>query len=238
MPRLSTIASLFAFAGASVTCGKDSLESDGNSLIQATKANTAQMTHDGEVEVGPLDIDAGDEEEKDVGEQKPVEVAMSVIGETVRVRTARDEKAKGWTFGNACDGLQDQDCALVPGCTSCKFSWPKGDTSDEPWSGPDAKCRCDCTDVTVNMHTANWGSEISWDLGGCQSDTQYGNAQVYHQTCCLSSGANTLKCEDSYGDGWHGGYITVTWSDGTQRTYCNSFSSGHLMEVVAQAAVQ
>ena len=63
MPRLSTIASLFAFAGASVTCGKDSLESDGNSLMMMTQVNTALMTHDGEVEVGPFDIDAGDEEE-------------------------------------------------------------------------------------------------------------------------------------------------------------------------------
>ena len=41
--------------------------------------------------------------------------------------------------------------------------------------------------------------------------------------CCLPPGEYTLECKDSYGDGWHGGYITVA---GTK--YCENFNSSSL----------
>ena len=43
----------------------------------------------------------------------------------------------------------------------------------------------------------------------------------YTERCCLNDGVYTLKCQDSYGDGWHGGFIEVR---GTE--YCEDFTGG------------
>ena len=77
----------------------------------------------------------------------------------------------------------------------------------------------DCFDVTLT--TKRYGNEISWTLGSCSSDTNYGDYHEYTKRCCLSPGRYTLVCKDSYGDGWHGGYLTVL---GTR--FCESFNSG------------
>ena len=47
------------------------------------------------------------------------------------------------------------------------------------------------------------------------------NHKTHEAECCLPPGEYTLKCKDSYGDGWHGGYITI---DG--KNYCENFSGG------------
>jgi len=73
----------------------------------------------------------------------------------------------------------------------------------------------------VKLTTANYGEEISWTLGSCESDGSYGNDEEYWQKCCLKPGSYFLACKDNYGDGWHGGYIEV---DGIK--YCESFTSG------------
>ena len=43
----------------------------------------------------------------------------------------------------------------------------------------------------------------------------------YTEECCLLAGVYTLKCKDSYGDGWHGGFISFK---GTE--YCENFVGG------------
>ena len=53
-------------------------------------------------------------------------------------------QATSYTYGNACGNLHDQDCAINPGCTSCKWSWPSSDPAK--WSSSDAKCRCESCD--------------------------------------------------------------------------------------------
>ena len=41
------------------------------------------------------------------------------------------------------------------------------------------------------------------------------------QECCLLPGEYTLTCKDSYGDGWHGGFMTIEGQN-----YCEGFTSG------------
>ena len=73
----------------------------------------------------------------------------------------------------------------------------------------------------VKLTTVNYGSEISWSLGSCQSNGGYGNNAEYTEQCCLTPGNYNLECKDSYGDGWNGGYIEVKGEK-----YCESFSTG------------
>ena len=39
--------------------------------------------------------------------------------------------------------------------------------------------------------------------------------------CCLLKGEHTLTCKDSYGDGWHGGYLEIGG-----KKYCKDFTAG------------
>jgi len=48
----------------------------------------------------------------------------------------------------------------------------------------------------------------------------------------MSNGVHTLNCIDSFGDGWHGGYLTI---DGTN--YCTGFTSGKLQTATIQVGV-
>ena len=78
-----------------------------------------------------------------------------------------------------------------------------------------------CFDVTIT--TKQYGNENSWTLGTCVSDAAgYQADQVYSEECCLDAGVYTLTCDDSYRDGWHGGFITI---QGKQ--YCEDFTDGH-----------
>ena len=71
----------------------------------------------------------------------------------------------------------------------------------------------------VRLTTKYYAIEISWSLGSCSSNKQYEDYQDYTQECCLPLGSYTLKCKDSYNDGWHGGFVEV---DGVK--YCETFS--------------
>ena len=75
--------------------------------------------------------------------------------------------------------------------------------------------------VEVKMTTKNWGSEVSWTLGAaCGSpSTGYASFADNTQSCTLLTGVYTLTCLDSYGDGWHGGFIEIQGAK-----YCDDFS--------------
>ena len=75
----------------------------------------------------------------------------------------------------------------------------------------------------VKTTTKSYGDEISWLIGSCASNNGYGNNQEYTQQCCLPFGTYILKCKDSYGDGWHGGFVEME-----DTKYCDSFFSGSL----------
>ena len=81
------------------------------------------------------------------------------------------------------------------------------------------------------MITVAYGSEISWTLGSCESEGGYDDNGEYTQQCCLGRGNYNLECKDSYGDGWHGGYIELN-----SIKYCEGFTSG--TEETSQIIVQ
>lgn len=74
---------------------------------------------------------------------------------------------------------------------------------------------------TINTVTQAWGYEISWTVGSCYSDRQYSSQSQYSQNCCQPEGDWPVSCSDSYGDGWHGGYIEI---DGER--FCEDFTWG------------
>ena len=63
----------------------------------------------------------------------------------------------------------------------------------------------------------NW-----WKLGSCSNKHPHLDLSTANTQCCLPPGEYTLECKDTYGDGWHGGYITINGED-----YCKTFTEGH-----------
>ena len=66
--------------------------------------------------------------------------------------------------------------------------------------------------------------EITWNIGGtCDSKDEYDNYKEDTQKCCVAKdqGEITITCKDSYGDGWHGGYLAING-----KKYCEDFFTG------------
>jgi len=76
--------------------------------------------------------------------------------------------------------------------------------------------------VNIKMVNKAWGQENSWVLGACHGSGYRAHETSAAQNCCLPSGSVELKCKDSYGDGWHGGYLLIG-----DTKYCENFGSGH-----------
>ena len=53
----------------------------------------------------------------------------------------------------------------------------------------------------------------------------YQEDQVYTEECCLAVGKHTLSCDDTYKDGWHGGFIAIQGEE-----YCKDFFDGHVQK--------
>lgn len=82
----------------------------------------------------------------------------------------------------------------------------------------------------VKTVTKAWGNEIDWTIGckdsacrECTSNLDFGNNQEYTQECCLPEDEEEfiINCKDTYGDGWHGGYLEIN-----ENLYCDDFLSG------------
>lgn len=75
----------------------------------------------------------------------------------------------------------------------------------------------------IRAVTKSYGSENSWTLGSCSGPQggRYGSHRHYEFGNCCLSGRQTLTCKDSYGDGWHGGYLEI---GGVK--YCQGFTTG------------
>ena len=82
------------------------------------------------------------------------------------------------------------------------------------------------TCFTVKTVTKIWAEEITWNIGGtCNSKDlgKYENNKEDTDECCVAKGQDefVITCKDSYGDGWHGGYLEING-----KKYCASFESG------------
>ena len=75
--------------------------------------------------------------------------------------------------------------------------------------------------MDIKTVTKAWGSEVSWTFGKCKSSQRYASRRTYTMSCCLLKGEHTLTCKDSYGDGWHGGYLEIEG-----KKYCKDFTAG------------
>ena len=81
------------------------------------------------------------------------------------------------------------------------------------------------TEAKINVLT--WGNEISYKItNGNGATVCSGGPFAWHDEhaldCNLEEGSYNLECIDSYGDGWHGGYITID-----NKEFCRDFRSGH-----------
>jgi len=139
----------------------------------------------------------------------------------VRVKLVTEE------FGGFCDGFANE----VENCNNGECPAPATTTEAVTTTAPATTTELEeettteavpkCFDVTIT--TKQYGNENSWTLGTCVSDAAgYQADQVYSEECCLEAGQYTLTCDDSYKDGWHGGFITI---QGKQ--YCEDFTDGH-----------
>ena len=83
----------------------------------------------------------------------------------------------------------------------------------------------------VTTKTKAWAHEVKWSIKGektselsCPNDIEFDNNNEYQQICCLPTLENkfTISCKDTYGDGWHMGYLEI---EGNR--YCDKFTHGH-----------
>ena len=75
--------------------------------------------------------------------------------------------------------------------------------------------------MNVKIRTKKYGEENSWIFGSCSNNEAYQSDQRYTEICCQEKGYYNVVCKDSYGDGWHGGYVEI----GDVR-YCDDFVDG------------
>ena len=92
-------------------------------------------------------------------------------------------------------------------------------------SPPVASCPAGTSNFPVQLFTQNWGSEISFKIDGVTiTSGTLGNFQTYTYMRCLAPGSHTLLLQDSFGDGWHGGYVRIN-----NVNYGTTFTSGASM---------
>jgi len=167
--------------------------------------------------------------------------------------------AQGTNFGTYDTTDECGEAAFAAGCATIMFStsyptWgcrccdsPANAGSHSLWSlysvesgacmppPPPLPPPAPCTPVEVKLTTVAWANEITWSIDKTIYSTgTYNNGAVYTQEVCLPEGVHTMYCDDSYGDGWHGGFITI---DG--QTLCSGFNQGHEYEgtfVISAAA--
>ena len=77
-----------------------------------------------------------------------------------------------------------------------------------------------CIDVAIKP----WrnAEQNSWTLGTCKGNQTYSNYVTNTKSCCLVPGHHELTCDDSVGDGWDGGFMTIEG-----KVYCKDFRTGH-----------
>ena len=89
----------------------------------------------------------------------------------------------------------------------------------------DDSCEYSCQEgeyvLEIETSTGNWASEMSWILYSEQGWNEQGeaitsfqgsnnNASYYTQICLNDSGCYLILGNDSYGDGWQGGSVTIS----------------------------
>ena len=83
---------------------------------------------------------------------------------------------------------------------------------------PQAYSQCNETEITVTSTTGMYGNEMSWELYN-SSDMQIAsfagqnNDEITVDTICIPDGCYIFRAIDSYGDGWNGGKVEMSWDN-------------------------
>jgi len=120
-------------------------------------------------------------------------------------------------------GVNSEGCVFeILGCTDAAASNynPTANTDDGSCVYPPS---CDMNLITLTTLTANWGTEVSWQLLDAsdslvaQSAPMTSNS-VFTQYACVPDGCYHVIMNDSWGDGWNGGYMEIN-VNGVYSTY-------------------
>ena len=106
-----------------------------------------------------------------------------------------------------CDDIPQNNCVQ-----DCAGSWGGSAELDECGvCAGDNACQTVCTqqEVTVEIHTDMYAYDIAWQLDGGAVFSSYFDYDDYFTTLCVPAGEHTFVYEDSYGDGWNGGYWEI-----------------------------
>ncbi|MDB4127105.1 protein phosphatase 1 regulatory subunit 42, partial [Flavobacteriales bacterium] len=129
---------------------------------------------------------------------------------------------------NPLANVDDGNCqSFVYGCTDSTFA------NYNPLANiDDNSCNmCVGNYVNIQIITANYGSEIAWELvddaggivasGGCQSfpGNCYSSNTTYDNWVCLPTGCYSLNLYDMFGDGWAGGVYSIIDVNSTVYAY-------------------
>lgn len=112
----------------------------------------------------------------------------------------------------------DGSCTAIPGCTD-----PNA-TNYNPFANVDnGSCQypvnCEnATAITINMNTGAFANECSFYIVNADGNIVYQSQPYtvgqtsYFETVCLADGCYTVFLNDSFGDGWNGGYVNFMYN--------------------------
>ncbi|MFM2162700.1 MAG: hypothetical protein RLZZ383_2212 [Pseudomonadota bacterium] len=87
--------------------------------------------------------------------------------------------------------------------------------------------------VELELNVLTWGNEIGWTLAdprrrimASQAPGVYANSTVYKNYVLLGEGPWIYVMQDSFGDGWHGGSITIRSTPGGEPIGYGALPSG------------
>lgn len=90
---------------------------------------------------------------------------------------------------------------------------------ERPWGPEDFLGGINRCDVYIHLRTENWGNETGWTLRDGRNGIvlnrnpgYYANYRDYSEFVRLYDGQFVMVMRDSYGDGWHGGWIELRLS--------------------------
>lgn len=118
-------------------------------------------------------------------------------------------------YGTASFGVNAEGCQpSVYGCTdSLALNYNPLATENDGSCLYGGDCEANLVSITIN--TQAWGSEASWNLISEEgvvvaAGSGYDSWGSYSEYFCLETGCYLMVMEDSWGDGWNGGYYTIT----------------------------
>ena len=167
---------------------------------------------------------------------------------TITVGGGSWQEEVSWTLGELSGGApydgQIGDCDVIIDYGACTD--PNAINYDPSATFDDGSCEyentCNGLPATLTLITVDYGSEISWSLissGGevVGSGDGYSNDAAYQSSLCLDQGVSySFEANDSYGDGWNGGYFIIETSECELVTGGIEFTSGSFAEYAFTAS--